>query len=59
MNTYTDWEHDRLIDLMDELPSEFYGAKSDRDWENIILEMAEIVQASRRRSQDKDKEPAQ
>lgn len=47
--SYTEDERDRLGALMDKLPSEYYGLWVNGEWEDIILEMAEIIREKRER----------
>jgi hypothetical protein len=40
---YTEEEHDQILELIDDLPREFYG--DDGDWEVTVRKLADIIDA--------------
>jgi hypothetical protein len=50
--SFTEAEQNELIDLMNELPAQFYQDRS-ADWQTTILRMAEIVRIAQERSEQK------
>lgn len=46
---YTDDEREAVYNLVDKLPSLYFGSYDEQDWEGLALQLAEIIKAKQAR----------